>query len=129
MTESTTDESDPYVFERRLRGMLPGLDHQFKEKTSVESFLAGKNYGGIIAGIPTLKIDDERQHFSMPAVLRGMHGESYALMLVSRPVSGAQLGKQLHAVWGVRDKCHETARSARQSQKGHSGHHNDSGLT
>ena len=119
-TESTTGESGPYVFERRLRGMLPGLDHRFEEKTTVESFLADKNYGGIIAGIPTLKIDDERQHFSLPAVLRGMHGENYALILVSRPVSGPQLEGQLHAVWGVRDKCHELARSTRQSQHGHS---------
>lgn len=120
LTESTTGESSPYVFERRLRGMLPGLDHRFEEKTTVESFLADKNYGGIIAGIPTLKIDDERQHFSLPAVLRGMHGENYALMLVSRPIFGPQLGEQLHAVWEVRDKCHELARSTRQSQDGHS---------
>ena len=120
LTESTTGESDPYVFERRLRGMLPGLDHRSEEKTTVESFLAAKNYGGIIAGIPTLKIDDERQHFSLPAVLRGMHGENYVLILVSRPVSGPQLGEQLHAVWGVRDKCHELARSTRQSQDGDS---------
>ena len=119
MTESTTDESGPYVFERRLRGMLPGLDLQFKEK-AVESFLTGKNNGGLIAGIPTLKIDDERQHFSLPAVLRGMHGENYALMMMSRPVSRTQLGEQLHAVWGVRDECHETARSTRQDQYGRS---------
>ena len=121
LSVSGMEESDPsYVFERRLKGILPGLDLCFEERTTVESFLTGKNYGGIIAGIPTLKVEDERQHFSLPAVLRGMHGEEYALMLVSRPVSEAELGEQLHTVWQVRDECHKLSLLTRQSEKGHS---------
>ncbi len=121
LSASGMDESDPsYVFERRLKGILPGLDLRFEERTTVESFLTGKNYGGIIAGIPTLKVEDERQHFSLPAVLRGMHGEEYALMLVSRPVSEAELGEQLHTIWQVRDECHKLSLRTRQSEEGHS---------
>ena len=116
-----TDERDPsYVFERTLRGLLTGLNLQFKETSTVESFATGKDYGGIIAGIPALKIEDERQHFSLPSVLRGMHGEEYALILMSRPVSETQLGEQLRAVWKVRDRCHELSRSTHQRESGES---------
>ena len=121
LSESGIDESDPsYVFERTLRGMLPGLDLHYKEMSTVESFVIGKDYGGLIAGIPTLKIEDERQHFSLPAILRGMQGEKYALILMSRPVSEAELHAQLRAVWQVRDICHELSRSTHQREGGES---------
>lgn len=123
MTEDGTGEIAPYVFERRLRGLLPGLDVRLSQKTSDgESLLTGKDYrhGGLIAGIPTLKVDDERQNFSLPAVLRGMHGEKYTLMLLSRPVPNDVLDKQLHEVWKVRDRCHNAAKRTYQSGRGKS---------
>ena len=124
MTADDTGKSDPYVFERRLRGLLPGLDLRFEETTTVESFTTGKTYGGLIAGIPTLKIDDERQHFSLPAILRAMHGEEYTLLLMSRPVAQDELAEQLRAVWDVQDKCHEMSRRTSQREDGgsHSWH-------
>ena len=118
VTAGDTGESDPYVFERRLRGLLPGLNLQFEETTTVESFTTGKTYGGLIAGIPTLKIDDERQHFSLPAILRAMHGEEYTLLLISRPVAQDELAGQLRAIWDVQDKCHEMSQRTRQSESG-----------
>ena len=124
MTANDTGESDPYVFERRLRGLLPGLDLRFEETTTVESFTTGKTYGGLIAGIPTLKIDDELQHFSIPAILRAMHGEEYTLILMSRPVARDELAEQLRAIWDVQDKCHEMSRRTSQREGGgsHSWH-------
>ena len=118
MTAGDTGKSDPYVFERRLRGLLPGLDLRFEETTTVESFTTAKTYGGLIAGIPTLKIDDERQHFSLPAILRAMHGEEYTLLLMSRPVARDELAEQLRAIWDVQDKCHEMSRRTSQREGG-----------
>ena len=118
MAESGTDSSDPHVFERMLRGLLPGLDLRFQENRTVETFLGGKHCGGLIAGIPALRIDDERQHFSLPAVLRGMHGEDYALMIISRPVAENDLGSQLRAVWAARDDCHQFGRRTRHREHG-----------
>ena len=120
MTAGDTGESDPYVFERRLRGLLPGLDLRDEKTTTVESFTKGKTYGGLIAGIPTLKIDDERQHFSLPAILRAMHGEEYTLILMSRPVARDELTGQLRAIWEVQNKCHEMSRRTSQREGGES---------
>ena len=120
MTAGDTSESDPYVFERRLRGLLPGLDLRFEETTTVESFTTGKTYGGLIAGVPTLKIDDERQHFSLSAILRAMHGEEYTLLFMSQPVAQDELAGQLRAIWEVQDKCHEMSRRTSQREGGES---------
>jgi len=113
-----TGASDPSVFKRMFRGLLPGLNLRFQEERTVEPFLSGKQFGGLIAGIPTLRIDDERQQFSLPAVLRGMHGEDYALIVISRPVARADLGNQLSAVWKARDECHQFARGTHSSEHG-----------
>jgi hypothetical protein len=110
--------SDPDVFERILHGVLPGLQVQFNETVTVESFLDGKAFGGIVAGVPALKIDSERQRFSLPAVIRSLHGEDYALLLVSRPVSDEELRGQLRAVWKAKDECHQVARSTRVIERG-----------
>lgn len=116
-----TSEEDPYVFERRLRGLLPGIDAQFDGAGDARTLLTtgeGYPHGGLITGIPTLKIDDERQYFNLPAVLRGMYGERYALMLLSRPVSEDDLDKELQAVWKTRDECRKAARRTRQIGRG-----------
>ncbi len=118
MTDNTSKTSDPYVFERILRGLLPGLGVTFVETATVESFLLGKVYGGVVAGVPTLKIDDERQRFSLPSIIRSMHGENYALLLVSRPVEANKVAWQLRRVWQVRDECHSLGRRSRAKESG-----------
>lgn len=118
MTASSTNPSEPYVFERILRGLLPGLRVRFVETATIESFLEGKPFGGIVAGVPTLKIDNERQRFSLPAIIRGLHGEDYVLLMVSRPIRDDELARQLRTVWTVKDMCHRLARSTHVSESG-----------
>jgi hypothetical protein len=128
MTDNTSTVSDPYVFERILRGLLPGLSVAFVETETIESFLRGKHYGGVVAGVPSLKIGDERQRFNLPAVIRSMHGESYALLFVSRPVESQQVARQLQRVWQVRDDCHLLAKRSRTLESGEGRHwHRDEG--
>lgn len=118
MTPSNTSTSEPYVFERILRGLLPGLRVCFVETSTIEAFLVGKPFGGIVAGVPTLKIDGQRQRFSLPSVIRSLHGEEYVLLMVSRPVADDELARQLRVVWSVKDACHEMGCSTRAVETG-----------
>ena len=118
MAEDSSSPSDPSVFERILRGVLPGLETRFSETSRIESSWDDKTFGGLIAGVPTLKIEDERQHFSLTAVLRSLHGESYVLLLLSRPIHERELAGQLRQVWKLRDECHTQARSTHSSSVG-----------
>lgn len=128
MGNSTSADSDPYVFERILRGLLPGLGVTFMETTTIESLLCDKTYGGIVAGVPVLKIDDERQRFGVPTVLRSMHGEDYVLMMISSPVGDVELSAQLRAVWDVKDRCHAIGiqQKSSESSEGKNWHEDES---
>ncbi|MDW8363285.1 MAG: hypothetical protein RMK74_12860 [Myxococcales bacterium] len=106
MARDPRENASPEVFERILRGLLPGLKVDFVEGESLESFLSGKVHGGLVAGVPPLQIDEERQRFSLASVLRSMHGRSYALLFVARPVEEERVGEQLRHLWRVRDACH-----------------------
>ena len=112
--DGTNDAS--YVFERRLRGLLRGLNvkHEDGDAETLITAGGGYRYGGLMAGIPALKVDDERQYLDLAAVLRAMYGQRYALMLLSRPMPHDDLQKQLQAVWRVQDECHKAARHTRQ---------------
>ena len=119
MTDSVSKDDDPKVFERILRGLLPGLGVTFDNvETTIESFLYDKKYGGLVAGIPVLKIDDERQRFSLPSVIRSMHGESYSVLILSSPVANQKMAEQLRFVLQVRDECHKAGRRSRGKENG-----------
>ena len=121
--EVVESESNPhYVFNRLLRGSLSGLNARLdlNNPKTAKAFFAEKylSHGGVIAGVPTLRIDDERQYVSLPAVVRAMQGESYVLMLISNPVPERKLFGQMDAVGRMRDECHKMARRTVQRGKG-----------
>ncbi len=114
-----TDSSvDPDVFERILQGLLPGLALDFEKNLKVEALVGGKRFGGMLSGVPVLKIDDERQYFNLSSVVRSLHGETYTLLFVSRPVRDNDLSNQLNAVFDIRDKCHTLARQTWTKESG-----------
>ena len=118
MTKDNTSASEPYVFERILTGLFPGIGVDFVETTTIETFLHDKSFGGLVAGVPTLKIDDERQRFSLPSTLRSLHGEDYVLLMLSRPIESEKVAKQLKSVWHIRDNCHRLARQTLATESG-----------
>ena len=69
--------ADPGVFKRILQGLLPGLALDFEETTTVETLVGSKRFGGMLSGVPVLKVDDERQHFNLSSVVRSLYSETY----------------------------------------------------
>ena len=109
MPTQADSSADPDVFERILQGLLPGLALDLEETLTVEALVGRKRFGGMLSGVPVLKIDDERQYFNLSSVVRSLHGETYTLLFVSRPVRDNDLSIQLNAVFDIRDKCHTLA--------------------
>lgn len=108
----------PDVFERILQGLLPGLALDFEETLTVEALVGGKRFGGMLSGVPVLKIEDERQYFNLSSVVRSLHGETYTLLFVSRPVRDNDLSNQLNAMFDIRDECHTLARQTWTRESG-----------
>ena len=110
--------TDPGVFGRILQGLLPGLALDFEETTTIETLVGSKRFGGMLSGVPVLKVDDERQHFNLSSVVRSLHSETYTLLFVSRPVPNSDLSGRLNAVFTIRDNCHRLARKTWTRESG-----------
>ena len=86
------EEGVKAVFEKQLQGVYPGKGIEFEEETHSERIikdnLKKKKYehGGILTGIPTQKIDDEKQTFDLSSVIRSLNGQEFLLAIVTRPV-------------------------------------------
>ena len=99
------------VFEEQLQGVYPGKGIKLADEF-IKNKLQEKAHGGILTGIPTLKIDDEKQTFDLTSVIRSMNGQEFLLAIVSRPVTKYEVAKQLHALMELKDRCHALANRA-----------------
>ena len=106
------EEGVKEVFERQLQGVYPGKGIVFEDEPIViMDNLKKKKYehGGVLTGIPTQKIDGEKQIFDLSSVIRSMNGQKFLLTIVSRPVAKSEAAQQLHELMKLKDKCHALA--------------------
>lgn len=106
------------VFQRILKGVFPGSEMEYSQGQSLLDLVEGYEHGGIISGIPTLKIEDEHQEFNIASVVRSMYGESYALAVMAKPVPMGRLGYQYGQLLEFRDLCHSAARQTVSDEAG-----------
>jgi hypothetical protein len=110
-------EKNPSVFKKIVEGIYPGVEIGPTQAVDPR-FFRGKNFGGIVSGIPVIKIDDEKQCFNIAPVIRSMHGQDYTLMLIARPVSLSDLGTQFSHLLKLRDECHSLRHVTKSEEKG-----------
>lgn len=109
------------VFRHQLQGIYPGKGielHADEGKNSVlVKALENKRFGGIVTGIPPVKLDGERQHFDLTSVVRSMHGKPFVLMIVARPVPKQKAAQQIIELMRIKDQCHSLVkRTVMQSE-------------
>ena len=100
------------VFREQLQGVYPGKGIQFENEYReriIKNRLQEKTHGGILTGIPTQKIDEEKQTFDLSSVIRSMNGHEFLLAIVSRPVTKREAAQQLHELMELKDRCHALA--------------------
>ena len=96
------------VFREQLQGVYPGKGIKFVDEATKDR-LQNKKHGGILTGIPTQKIDEEKQIFDLSSVVRSMNGQEFLLAIVSRPVEKREAARQLHELMALKDRCHALA--------------------
>ena len=103
------------VFSEQLQGVYPGKGIEFEEefKQKIVDGLKAQKHGGVLTGIPTQKIDEEKQTFDLSSVIRSMNGQQFLLAIVSRPVAKNEtkneMAKQLYELMNLKDRCHALA--------------------
>ena len=97
------------VFREQLQGVYPGKGIEFVEEADIKNTLKAQKHGGVLTGIPTQKIDEEKQTFDLSSVIRSMNGQEFLLVIVSRPVAKYETAQQLHELMNLKDQCHALA--------------------
>ena len=107
------EEGVKEVFEKQLQGVYFGKGIEFKRESDrariIKDRLQEKTHGGILTGIPTQKIDGEKQTFDLSSVIRSMNGQEFLLTIVSRPVARQEAAQQFRELMELKDRCHALA--------------------
>lgn len=102
------EEGVKEIFEKQLQGGYPGKGIVSHSKRIIDR-LKEKTHGGILTGVPTQKIDGEKQTFDLSSVIRSMNGQEFLLTIVSRPVARQEAAQQLRELMELKDWCHALA--------------------
>ena len=102
------EEGVKEVFGEQLQGVYSGKGIKLVDK-SIKELLKKNTHGGILTGIPTQKIDEEKQTFDLSSVIRSMNGQEFFMAIVSRPVPKREAAQQLHELMKLKDRCHALA--------------------
>ena len=102
------------IFENLINGLIPGTRARFCKQVSIERLLEGEmRHGGLVAGVPILKSNEEHQKFNLSSIIRSMRGQDYFLMFISRPVTPNALSTKIKEMCDIRDECHKFAKRTR----------------
>ena len=90
-------------FTALLNGIIPGKRIEYDENAKMSSMCSGNNYGGIVSGVPAIKIDEENQKINLSSVIRSLYGKNYTLSIISTPLNEQQKRIAFAELISVRD--------------------------
>ena len=109
-----------------MQGMLSGID--MKEIVPDFSPSTSNNIShGILAGVPSLYVKEQKQTFSLASIMRSLNGQNYTLLFIAKPIRQDIISQSLSELISVRDKAF--AVSKRNIARSSSTSHNESETT
>lgn len=107
------------IFRHQLQGIYPGkgIELEADQGSVLVKALEKKHFGGVVTGIPPVRLDGERQHFDLTSVIRSMYGQPFVLMAVAKPVPKQKAAQQIIELMRIKDQCHSLVkRTVMQSE-------------
>lgn len=86
------------------QGMLSGIELTPFEK-AFENTDNVKMSQGILSGVPSLYVNDEKQSFSLSSIMRSLNGQNYTLLFIAKPVGRETISQNISDLISVRDKA------------------------
>ena len=106
------------VFSSLLNGILPGKKIEYDELAKISSMCREHRFGGIVTGVPIIKIDNERQQINLASVIRSLYGKDYTLSIISTPLTEEQKRFVFSELLAIRDQLHQMAKQTLGYEKG-----------
>lgn len=105
-------------FTALLNGVIPGKRIEYDETAKLSSMCSGNNFGGIVSGVPAIKIDDESQRINLSSVIRSLYGKNYIFSIISTPLNDQQKQIAFAELISIRDQLHQMAKHTVGNEKG-----------
>lgn len=105
-------------FTALLNGVIPGKRIEYDETAKLSSMCSGNNFGGIVSGVPAIKIDEESQRINLSSVIRSLYGKNYTLSIISTPLNDQQKQVAFAELISIRDQLHQMAKQTVGREKG-----------
>lgn len=86
------------------QGMLSGIDI-VEIALSFTSNSSKEMRHGILTGVPSLYVKEEKQTFSLSSIMRSLNGQNYSLLFLAKPVANDLISQNISELVSVRDKA------------------------
>lgn len=96
--------NDTEPVKKVVRGLLSGIDLEDFGTGFSDAAEKPQSYG-IISGVPTLKLDEKKQTFSLSSVMKTLNGEDYMILFLAKPVATEYVDQQLGELIDIKDKA------------------------
>ncbi len=103
-----------------VNGILSGIElNNLQNAFSCDSKPSGKSYG-ILSGVPTVRLDDVKQIFSLSSIMKALNGENYTVLFLAKPVKVDVIQQKINELIDIKDKAfavskHNITRSSDQT--------------
>ena len=100
-----------------MEGLLDGIE-LLPYKTNFAARTACEKEVGLISAIPSVKIEEEKQIFSLAPLMKSLNGQDYTVLFISRPLSQDIISKKRRALIQIKDQCFAVSKRNISRQQG-----------
>lgn len=99
------ESSDVECVKTITQGMLSGVELESFSSDFCVSESDDSIKHGILAGVPSLFVKEQKQAFSLSSIMRSLNGQNYTLLFVAKPVEQEIISQKISELISVRDKA------------------------
>lgn len=110
-------DNDANMLKSIMEGLLDGVELKPYKMNLAERKVSSKEVG-LISAIPSVKIGDEKQKFSLVSMMKSLNGQDYTVLFMSRPLSQEKISQTYGEVIQIKDQCFAVSKRNISRQQG-----------
>lgn len=108
---------DAIVLKGIMEGLLDGIELRPYKMNLSERKICEKEVG-LISAIPSVKINEEKQKFSIAPMVKSLNGQDYTVLFISRPVKQESISDVYGELIQIKDQCFAVSKRNISRQQG-----------
>ena len=110
-------DNDAKTLKSIMEGLLDGVELKPYKMNLAERKVSSKEVG-LISAIPSVKIGDEKQKFSLASMMKSLNGQDYTVLFMARPLSQEKISQTYGEVIQIKDQCFAVSKRNISRQQG-----------